>query len=206
MANISTYPIAAPTTADLIPGTQKYTDGTGKQYNLTKNFTIASVLALGGGGGGGAGDGTVTSISFEAPLTGGTITTTGNVGISQANATTNGFLSAANFNVFAGKQDPITLTTTGTTGAATFSGATLNIPIYAGGGGGSVSSVGLSMPGAFTVANSPVTGSDVLTVTGSGNTNQYIDGTGSLQSFPSIPSAYTWRIAGATGALSLIHI
>jgi len=199
MANISTYPIAAPTTADLIPGTQKYTDGTGKQYNLTKNFTIASVLALGGGGGGGAGDGTVTSISFDAPLTGGTITTTGSVGISQADSTTNGFLSAANFNVFAGKQDPITLTTTGTTGAATFSGTTLNIPIYAGGGGGSVSSVGLSMPAAFTVANSPVTGSDVLTVTGSGNTNQYIDGTGSLQAFPVIPSAYTWRIAGGTG-------
>ena len=45
-----------------------------------------------------------------------------------------------------------------------------------------------------------MTGSDVLTVTGSGNANQYIDGTGSLQAFPSIPSAYTWRIAGGTGA------
>jgi len=35
-----------------------------------------------------------------------------------------------------GKQDNITLTTTGTSGAATLVGATLNIPQYSGGGGG----------------------------------------------------------------------
>jgi hypothetical protein len=34
------------------------------------------------------------------------------------------------------KQDAITLTTTGTSGAATLTGATLNIPIYGGGSGG----------------------------------------------------------------------
>jgi len=33
-------------------------------------------------------------------------------------------------------QSPITLTTTGTSGAATFNGTTLNIPQYTGGGGG----------------------------------------------------------------------
>lgn len=38
-----------------------------------------------------------------------------------------------------GKQDNITLTTTGTSGAATLVGATLNIPQYSGGGGGSSS-------------------------------------------------------------------
>ena len=41
-----------------------------------------------------------------------------------------------------GKQDNITLTTTGTSGAATLVGATLNIPQYTGGGGGDVSKVG----------------------------------------------------------------
>lgn len=41
----------------------------------------------------------------------------------------------------AGKQDDITLTTTGTSGAATLIGATLNIPNYAGGGGSSSSDV-----------------------------------------------------------------
>jgi len=38
-----------------------------------------------------------------------------------------------------GKQDNITLTTTGSSGASTLIGATLNIPIYTGGGGGDVS-------------------------------------------------------------------
>jgi len=53
---------------------------------------------------------------------------------------------------------------------------------------GTVSSVGLSMPAAFTVTNSPVTGSGTLTVTGSGTTSQYVDGTGALQTFPTIPT------------------
>lgn len=190
MANISTYPLATPTTADLIPGTQKYTDATGKQYNLTKNFTVQSIVALANGG---AGLGTVQSITFTAPLTGGEITTTGTVGITQANGTSDGFLSAADWNIFNNKQDAITVTTTGTSGPATLSGAgVLNIPQYSGGGGGSVVSVGLSMPSAFSVANSPVTGSNILTVTGSGSTSQYIDGTGGLQTFPTIPSTYNW--------------
>lgn len=50
---------------------------------------------------------------------------------------------------------------------------------------GTVTSVGLSMPAAFTVTNSPVTGSGTLTVTGAGTSTQYIDGTGALQTFPS---------------------
>jgi len=53
---------------------------------------------------------------------------------------------------------------------------------------GTVTSVGLSMPAAFTVTNSPVTGSGTLTVTGSGTTSQYVDGTGALQTFPTIPT------------------
>jgi len=190
MANISTYPLATPTTADLIPGTQKYTDSTGKQYNLTKNFTVQSIVALANGG---AGLGTVQSITFTAPLTGGEITTTGTVGITQANGTSDGFLSAADWNIFNNKQDAITVTTTGTSGPATLIAGTLNIPQYAGGGGGGgVVSVGLSMPSAFSVANSPVTGSNVLTVTGAGSTAQYVDGTGGLQTFPTIPSTYNW--------------
>jgi hypothetical protein len=52
--------------------------------------------------------------------------------------------------------------------------------------GGTVSSVGLSMPSAFTVTNSPVTTTGILTVTGSGTTSQFIDGTGALQLIPSL--------------------
>ena len=58
--------------------------------------------------------------------------------------------------------------------------------------GGTVTSVGLSMPSAFSVANSPVTGSGTLTVTGAGLTSQLIDGTGALQSIPtSLPPSGT---------------
>jgi hypothetical protein len=74
--------------------------------------------------------GTVTSIATTGPITGGTITGTGNIGITQASSSSNGFLSSIDWNTFNGKQNTITLTTTGTSGAATLVGATLNIPQY----------------------------------------------------------------------------
>lgn len=46
MANISTYPIGTPAPADLIPGTQIFTDENGKTHNLTKNFTVSSLNAM----------------------------------------------------------------------------------------------------------------------------------------------------------------
>lgn len=52
-------------------------------------------------------------------------------------------------------------------------------------GASGVTSVGLSMPPAFTVTNSPVTSTGTLTATANGSSSQYIDGTGSLQTFPS---------------------
>jgi hypothetical protein len=48
-----------------------------------------------------------------------------------------------------------------------------------------VSSVGLTMPVAFSVANSPVTGSGTLAVSAVGLASQYIRGDGQLASFPS---------------------
>ena len=47
-----------------------------------------------------------------------------------------------------------------------------------------VSSVGLSMPSAFTVSNSPITGSGTIAVTGAGTVSQYVRGDGSLADFP----------------------
>lgn len=47
-----------------------------------------------------------------------------------------------------------------------------------------VTSVGLSMPSAFSVANSPVTTSGTIAVTGAGVASQYIRGDGSLANFP----------------------
>lgn len=48
-----------------------------------------------------SGTGTVTSIIFNAPLTGGTVVTTGNVGIPKATSSVNGYLASADFTTFA---------------------------------------------------------------------------------------------------------
>ncbi len=56
--------------------------------------------------------------------------------------------------------------------------------IGGGGGSGTVTSVGLSMPSAFSVANSPVTTSGTIAVSGAGVASQYIRGDGSLANFP----------------------
>jgi hypothetical protein len=79
---------------------------------------------------------------------------------------------------FAAKQNNITLTTTGTSGAATLIGATLNIPQYSGGGGGTgtVTSVGLTAPSIFTVGGSPVTTSGTLALTYSGTALPLLNG------------------------------
>lgn len=43
------------------------------------------------------GSGTVTSISTSAPITGGPITATGTIGITQASPTTDGYITAADY-------------------------------------------------------------------------------------------------------------
>lgn len=50
---------------------------------------------------------------------------------------------------------------------------------------GTVTSVDVSMPSAFSVSNSPITSSGTIAITGAGTISQYIDGTGALQTFPS---------------------
>lgn len=49
----------------------------------------------------------------------------------------------------------------------------------------SVTSVGLSMPSAFTVTNSPITGAGTIAVTGAGTASQYVRGDGTLATLPS---------------------
>jgi hypothetical protein len=49
---------------------------------------------------------------------------------------------------------------------------------------GTVQSVGLTMPSAFSVANSPITTSGTLAVTGAGTASQYVRGDGQLANFP----------------------
>lgn len=65
---------------------------------------------------------------------------------------------------------------------------------------GSVTSVGLSMPAAFTVTNTPVTSTGTLTVTGAGTTAQYIRGDGTLATSPFPASFVPTAIPYADGS------
>jgi hypothetical protein len=75
---------------------------------------------------------TTRTVSTTSPLTGGgALSSNLTLSIPQASGSVNGYLSSANFATFNAKQNAITLTTTGTSGAATLVGSTLNIPNYA---------------------------------------------------------------------------
>jgi hypothetical protein len=69
-----------------------------------------------------------------------------------------------------------------------------------GGGSGTVTSVGLSVPSpanpAFSVSGSPVTTSGTFSIAANGTTLQYIDGTGALKTFPSVPKTLADLIVG----------
>jgi hypothetical protein len=68
-------------------------------------------------------------------------------------------------------------------------------------GTGSVTSVALTMPTAFSVAGSPVTTAGTLAVTATGTTAQYIRGDGSLETFPSLTGFVPYT--GATADVNL---
>ena len=73
---------------------------------------------------------TLASLSGTSPIS--YNSGTGAISITQAGTASNGYLSSTDWNTFNNKQSTITLTTTGTSGAATFSANTLNIPQYQG--------------------------------------------------------------------------
>jgi hypothetical protein len=77
----------------------------------------------------------VTAVTGTSPVvsSGGT---TPAISMPQATASVNGYLAASDWSVFNAKQNAITLTTTGSSGASTLVGSTLNIPNYAGGAAG----------------------------------------------------------------------
>jgi predicted heme/steroid binding protein len=124
-------------------------------------------------------------------------------------------------------QKKITLTTIGSSGPSTLVNNILNIPNYSASlsgyvptsrqltingttydlsanrtwNVGTVTSVGVSMPSAFTVANSPITSSGIIAITGAGTTSQYIDGTGALRTFPGLTGYVPY--VGATQNVNL---
>jgi hypothetical protein len=97
--------------------------------------------------------------------------TTGAISISQSGTASNGYLSSTDWNTFNNK------------------------------GTGTISSIGVSMPSAFSVSNSPLTSNGTIAITGAGTTLQYIDGTGALQTFPTLTGYVPY--VGATQDLNL---
>ena len=157
---------------------------------------------------------TLGSAGTDAGVSGSPLTSNGSITLNlpSASATNRGLLTATDWTTFNSKQGALTLTTTGSSGSSTFVGSTLNIPTYTLAGLGGVptsrtltingttfdltanrswtitdtglTSVGVSMPSAFTVSNSPLTSNGTIAITGAGLASQYIRGDGTLANFP----------------------
>jgi len=69
--------------------------------------------------------GTVTSVGTSGPLTGGTITGSGTIGITQSGASSDGYLSSTDWNTFNNKQNALTNPVTGT-------GTIFTLPMWSG--------------------------------------------------------------------------
>jgi predicted heme/steroid binding protein len=79
--------------------------------------------------------GTVTSVGTSGPLTGGTITGSGTIGITQAGSSSDGYLSSIDWNTFNNKQNALINPVTGTGTANTLpmwgsSSSLVNSPLY----------------------------------------------------------------------------
>jgi hypothetical protein len=137
---------AAPNTASyvLISSNANLTSGrvltAGANVTITDNGPGSTIVINSSGGGGGGGSGTVTSVSVvsanglagtvaNATTTPAITLSTSVTGLLKGNGTA---IGAATANT--DYQSPVTLTTTGTSGAATFISNTLNIPQYSSGG------------------------------------------------------------------------
>ena len=64
---------------------------------------------------------------------------------------------------------------------------------------GTVTSVALTAPSAFSVAGSPITSAGTIAITGAGSTAQFVDGTGALQNISSIVGNQTLAQTIAVG-------
>jgi len=129
-------------------------------FKLGENYTV---IFPRGGGGGGSGSGSLTSISGGTGITvsPNPITTTGTVSADLTVMMELTDTTLLNLTTrFATKQNNITLTTTGTSGASTLVGSTLNIPQYSGGGTGTVTSVASG----YGLLGGPITTTGTLTV------------------------------------------
>ena len=182
MAIIYSYPLNTPKRDDLLIGTITYDEDAVNPVhgNPTVSFTVGSLLDLIASQGAAQNLQQVTNIGN---------TTTNSIVISNSLKVAGEYYDSSNQPGTAGQL--LSSTATGT--------QWVNVAAQG------VTSVGLSMPAAFTVANSPITQSGILTVTGAGTAAQYINGLGNLVTFPTIPTQYVLPVA-TTVALGGIKI
>jgi len=182
MAIIYSYPLNQPKRDDLLIGTITYDEDAVNPVhgNPTVSFTVGSLLDLIASQGAAQNLQQVTNIGN---------TTTNSIIISNSLKVSGGYYDSSNQPGTAGQL--LSSTATGT--------QWVNVAAQG------VTSVGLSMPAAFTVANSPVTQAGILAVTGAGTAVQYINGLGNLVTFPTIPTQYVLPVA-TTVALGGIKI
>jgi len=197
-------------TIDIAGGTNISTATTAT--GITINNGITNNNQLTNGAGYTTNTGTVTAVNGTAPVvsSGGTAPT-----ISMAAATTSvdGYLTAGNFTTFNNKMTNFTIEAD-TGGAATIDngdaidiiGGT-NITTHRSGNNitinssasGTVVSVGLAVPSAFTVTGTPITTTGTFTIAGAGTSSQYVRGDGGLATFPTIPPAGVTSVATGSG-------
>jgi hypothetical protein len=201
----------------------------GTNVTITDNGSGVVTISASGGGGGGS----VSSVGLSAPsaftVSGSPITTSGTLALSGAGSSLEYIDGAGDLQTFpvlaavATTGDYNDLSNLPTIPTALDDLSDVNAPTPSNGqaliynttsgdweattlaSGGTVTSVALTMPAAFSVAGSPVTTAGTLAVTGSGNGSQYIDGTGALQTFPSI-SAGTVTSVGLTSSTSGVTV
>jgi hypothetical protein len=80
-------------------------NGGGYVFEISGNGSYLGTPTSGGGGGGGG----VTSVGVTAPITNSGSSTAPVIGITEANGSTSGYLSALNFNAFSSKGSPLAI-------------------------------------------------------------------------------------------------
>ena len=182
MAIIYSYPQFAPKPEDLLIGTVTLDENAVVPIydNPTVSFTIQSLLDM---------IAPITGAQNLQQVTNIGATTTNAITFSSDISVTGRFFDSSGSPGLAGQV--LSSTVTGTSWI-------VNSPA-------SVTSVGLSMPAAFSVANSPITTAGTLAVTGAGSALQYINGLGNLVTFPTIPTQYVLPLAanGTRGGIQI---
>ena len=180
MAIIYSYPLNTPKPADLLIGTIVHDedDDNSPKNKPTVSFTVQSILDLIGTGG----VQTLQQVTNLGSTTTNSITITSDIKVSGR------YYDSSNQPGINGQ-----ILSSTNVGTQWINNTSLG-----------VTSVGLSMPAAFTVTNSPITQTGTLTVAGAGIAAQYINGAGNLATLLDIPGLITSLTTNGTSGVSTL--